>query len=209
MAKSLKDHWDKKYADTPITQLGWFETKSIPSVQLIENCGVSKDAPIADIGSGTSTLIANLLDLGYQNIFAIDISSVALEKAKVLLPPEQAIQVHWVLDDITHPASMLQLPKIAVWHDRAVFHFLTGEQDRQTYRSLVEQILMPGGFVVIATFAVEGAAYCSGLPVRRYNVDRLREFFSEGYKLVESLDYMYKMPSGDIRPYVYARFQKG
>jgi hypothetical protein len=68
---------------------------------------------------------------------------------------------------------------------------------------------MPGGFMVIATFAVEGAAYCSGLPVQRYNVDRLREFFSAGYKLVESLDYMYKMPSGDIRPYVYARFQKG
>jgi len=208
MKKSLKNHWDTKYSDTPITQLGWYEPKSIPSVQLIENCAVAKGSPIADIGSGTSTLVVNLLDLGYQNIFAVDISSVALEKAKALLPQEKVNHVHWVVDDINNPSSVLQLPQVAVWHDRAVFHFLTEERDRLTYRALVEKRLMPGGFIVIGTFSLEGAAYCSGLPVQRYSVDGLCKFFGEEYRLVESLNYTYKMPSGDIRPYVYASFQK-
>jgi len=208
MTTLLKDHWNKKYTDTPITQLGWYESKSIPSVQLIEDCAVPKHSPIVDVGSGTSTLVANLLELGYQNLFAIDISDVALEKAKTLLNKEQATQVHWMVDDITNPSSVLQLQNIAVWHDRAVFHFLTEEQNRQTYRSLVQKVVMPGGFIVIATFALEGAIHCSGLPVQRYSVDGLCEFFGDEFKLVESLDFTYKMPSGDVRPYVYARFQK-
>jgi SAM-dependent methyltransferase len=208
MATLLKDHWNKKYADTPLTQLGWYESKSMPSVQLIENCAVPKHSPIIDVGSGTSTLIANLLELGYQNLFAIDISDVALEKAKTLLNKEQATQVHWMVDDITNPSSVLQLQNFAVWHDRAVFHFFTEEQNRQTYRSLVQKVVMPGGFVVIATFAPAGATHCTGLPVQRYSVDGLCEFFGDEFKLVESLDFIYKMPSGDVRPYVYARFQK-
>ena len=208
MANLLKDHWNQKYSDTPITQLGWYESRSLPSVQLIEQCPVSKHSPIVDVGSGTSTLIANLLELGYQNLFAIDISDVALEKAKILLNKEQAGRVHWMVDDITSPSSVLQLQNIAVWHDRAVFHFLTDEQDKQTYRSLVQKVLMPCGFMVIATFALEGEAQCSGLPVQRYSADSLGKFFGAGFNLVESLKYTYKMPSGDERPFVYARFQK-
>ncbi len=208
MNKSLKEHWDAKYSDTPIVKLGWYETNSIPSVQLIENCAVTKASSIADIGSGTTSLVANLLDLGYQNIFAIDISKVALEKAKDLLTNEQETRVHWVIDDITNPSSVFRLPRVAVWHDRAVFHFLINEQDKQTYRSVLDKMLMPCGFIVVATFALEGAAYCSGLPVQRYDVDGLCEFFGKEYNLVESLEHTYKMPSGNTRPYIYARFQK-
>jgi SAM-dependent methyltransferase len=208
MATFLKDHWNKKYTDTTLTQLGWYEPRSIPSVQLIENCAVSKHSPILDVGSGASTLIANLFELGYQNLFAIDISAVALEKAKTLLTQEQAARVHWMVDDLTNPSSVHQLPKIAVWHDRAVFHFFTEEQDRQTYRSLAQKVVMPGGFMVIATFALEGAAHCSGLPVQRYSADGLSEFLGDEFKLVESLSFTYKMPSNDVRPYVYTRFQK-
>ena len=207
MVSSLKEHWNKKYTDTPITQLGWYESKSMPSVQLIENCAVPKYFPIIDVGSGTSTLISNLLDLGYQNLVAIDISDVALEKAKTLLNKEQAPRVHWGVDDITNPSVVLQHQTIAVWHDRAVFHFLTEEQNRETYRTLAQKVIMPGGFMVIATFAVEGATHCSGLPVQRHSVDSLCEFFGDRFKLIESLDYRYRMPSGDVRPYVYARFQ--
>lgn len=208
MKTPLKDHWNKKYTDTPITQLGWYETKSMPSIQLIENCRVPKNSPIVDIGSGASTLISNLLELGYQNLWAVDISEVALEKSKNLLGKEQAAQMHWLIDDVTNPAAMLQLPKIAVWHDRAVFHFLTNEKDRHMYHSLVQKTVISGGFVIMATFALNGAAMCSGLPVQRYNVDGLRDFLGENFKLVESLDHTYQMPSGDLRPYVYARFQK-
>ena len=208
MTSSSKEHWNKVYTNNPVTQLGWYEAQSFPSIQLIERCAVPKHYPIIDIGSGTSTLISDLLELGYQNLYPIDISDVALEKAKVVLGKERAAQVHWVVDDITNPSTVLQLQNAAVWHDRAVFHFLTEEQHRQTYHSLLQKIVSPGGFVIMATFAMDGATTCSGLPVQRYNAESLSEFFGDGFRLVESSDYTYHMPSGDLRPYVYTRFQK-
>jgi len=208
MTSSSKEHWNEKYTDTPITQLGWYELKSTPSIQLIENCAVSRSSAIVDVGSGTSTLIAGLLGLGYQNLYAIDISDVALGKAQALLNKEQAAHVNWLVEDITNPSDLLHLQNFAVWHDRAVFHFLTEEQQRQTYHSLLQKTVMPGGFVIMATFAMEGATKCSGLPVQRYSADSLGNFLGVEFKLLENLDYTYQMPSGDLRPYVYARFQK-
>jgi len=208
MASSLKEYWNKKYTDSPITQLGWYESKSSPSIQLIENCAAPKYSTIVDVGSGATTLTASLLELGYQNLFAIDISDVALEKAKALLSEEQATQVRWLVDDITNPSTVLQLQDVAIWHDRAVFHFLTEDKDRETYHSLLQNIVISSGFVIMATFAMNGAAKCSGLPVQRYSTESLSEFMGEGFKLIENLEYTYQMPSGDLRPYVYARFQK-
>lgn len=208
MTSSSKEHWNKVYTNNPITQLGWYEAQSFPSVQLIERCAVPKHYPIIDIGSGTSALISDLLELGYQNLYPIDISDVALEKAKAVLGKERAAQVHWIVDDITNPSSVLQLQNAAVWHDRAVFHFLTEEQHRQTYHSLLQKIVMPGGFVIMATFAMDGATKCSGLPVQRYSAESLSEFFGDEFRLVESSNYTYQMPSGELRPYVYTRFQK-
>ncbi len=208
MTSSSKEHWNKVYTNNPITQLGWYEAQSFLSVQLIERCAVPKHYLIIDIGSGTSTLIYDLLELGYQNLYPIDISDVALEKAKAVLGKERAAQVHWIVDDITNPSTVLQLQNAAVWHDRAVFHFITEEQHRQTYHSLLQKIVMPGGFVIMATFAMNGATKCSGLPVQRYSAESLSEFFGDGFRLVESSDYTYQMPSGELRPYVYTRFQK-
>lgn len=205
---SLKDHWNKKYTDTPITQLGWYESKSQPSLQLIENCAVSKDAIVVDVGSGASALIANLLELGYQNLYAVDISDVALEKAKALLNQEQAARMHWIVDDVTDPSAVLQIQNVKIWHDRAVFHFLTEEQDRQTYKTILKKTVVSGGFVIMAAFALNGAAMCSGLPVQRHSVESLCEFFGDGFNLIENLDYTFHNPSGDTRPYVYTRFQK-
>jgi SAM-dependent methyltransferase len=208
MTSSSKEHWNKVYTNNPTTQLGWYETHAFPSVQLIERCAVPKHYPIIDIGSGTSTLISDLLELGYQNLYPIDISDVALEKAKAVLGKERAAQVHWMVDDIINPSAALQLQNVAIWHDRAVFHFLTEEQHRQTYHSLLQKIVMPGGFVIMATFAMDGATKCSGLPVQRYSAESLSEFFGDGFRLVESSDYTYQMPSGELRPYVYTLFQK-
>ena len=161
-----------------------------------------------DVGSGASALIANLLELGYQNLYAVDISDVALEKAKALLDQEQSARVHWVVDDITDPSDVLQIQNVKVWHDRAVFHFLTEEPHRQIYHSLLQKLLMPGGFVIMAAFAPSGATMCSGLPVQRYSAESLSAILGSGFKLMESLDHTYQMPSGDLRPYVYTRFQK-
>jgi 2-polyprenyl-3-methyl-5-hydroxy-6-metoxy-1,4-benzoquinol methylase len=208
MTSFVRDHWDRKYTETPLTDLGWYEADPAPSIQLIESCGVSKHSTVMDIGSGASTLIASLLELGYQNIYAVDISSVALEKAKSLLAREQAEQVHWLVEDVTNPSTVLQFQNIAVWHDRALFHFLTVDQHRQTYYCLLKKMLMPGGFVILATFALNGATKCSGLPVQRYDAESLVKYLGDSFKLIESFDYLYRMPSGDTRPYVYTRFQR-
>ncbi len=133
MASSSKEHWNAIYTNKPVTQLGWYESKPFPSVQLIEQCAVPKHSPIVDVGSGMSTLIPHLLQLGYRNLYALDISDVALEKAKALLDEEQAVHVHWMVDDIVNPCAILQHKNAAIWHDRAVFHFLIEEHDRQTY----------------------------------------------------------------------------
>ena len=208
MSLPLKEHWDKKYSDTPITQLGWYEERSQPSVALIENCALPKQSAIMDVGSGASILIANLLDLGYRNLYGVDISSVVLEKSKARLGRERAALVHWMVEDITSPSALLQNQKAAIWHDRAVFHFLTEEQDRRAYHSLLQKIVLLGGFVILAAFAMDGATMCSGLPVQRYSAESLTDFLGSGFKLIQSLDYTYHTPSGDLRPYVYARFQK-
>jgi EEF1A lysine methyltransferase 2 len=208
MTSALNEHWNKIYTNSPITQLGWYEAEPSPSIQLIEKCAISKHDPLIDVGSGTSTLIPRLLELGYQNLIAIDLSEVALGMAKALLGIEQAAKVHWISEDITNPLSALQLQSIAIWHDRAMFHFLTVESQRQMYFSVLQKMLRPGGFVIIAAFAMNGAEKCSGLPVQRYNAESLSEFFGNGFKLLDGLDVSHRMPSGDIRPYVYARFQK-
>ncbi len=208
MSPSLKEHWNEKYANSPLTQLGWYEARPTPSITLIEKCGVPRHSALIDVGSGASTLIPGLLELGYQNLYAVDISEVALKQAQNALTEAQSACVHWLVEDITQPSTMLQSLQVAVWHDRAVFHFLTEEQHRKTYLDLLQKVLMPGGFAVIATFAPEGATKCSGLPVQRYSAEDLSEFLGPGFKLIESLGYTYQMPAGDLRPYVYTRFQK-
>ncbi len=209
MPSPLKNHWDEKYASTPLTQLGWYEAQPQPSIQLIENCAIPRQATIIDIGSGASTLISRLLELGYQNLYALDISPIALEKAKTSLGTEQAARIHWLEEDITQPSAILQIPNIAIWHDRAVFHFLTENHEREIYREILQKNIKPGGFIILAAFALNGATKCSGLPVQRYSAQSLCEFLGAGFTLLESLDFTYQMPSGDLRPYVYTRFQKG
>ncbi len=208
MTKSKKEHWNTIYANKPLEQLGWYEAQSTPSVDLIERCELPKDAPIVDIGSGRTALIFQLLELGYKNISAVDISDVALEKAKEFLSKENAARVNWIVDDITQSTAVQELENIALWHDRAVFHFLIDEKDRQSYKAILEKVIMPGGFVIMATFAMDGADKCSGFPVQRYSVESLSEFLGDGFKLIEGLEHTYQMPSGAPRPFTYARFQR-
>jgi SAM-dependent methyltransferase len=208
MPLSPKEHWNKVYTKNSNTALGWYEAEASQSIQLIERCDISKQSPIVDIGSGASILIPKLLELGYTNVSPIDISDVALKKAKALLSKERSEVPHWTVADITNPNTLLELSNVALWHDRAVFHFLDEAEHRRNYHSLLHRIVRSGGFVIIAAFALDGAAKCSGLPVQRYSVETLSDFLGDGFKLIEGFDYTYHMPSGDTRPYIYTRFQK-
>lgn len=208
MSISTKEHWNAVYSSNPEKQLGWYEAEPQVSLELIENCSLDKHDPILDIGSGATTLIDHLLLQNYTNLTALDISEIAFEKLRTRLGTENASRVQMLVDDITAPAPVLALQDIALWHDRALLHFLIDDKEQQTYLAVLKKVLRPRGYVIIAAFAENGAKKCSGLDVKRYDDTSLAAFLGEEFELVESSEYLYHMPSGDMRPYIYVRFQR-
>ncbi len=203
----LKSHWEKVYQKTDFDKLGWYEQQAKSSLDLIQHCKLSKDTKILNVGAGATTLIDDLLKLGFQNIIVNDISAPALEVLKKRLTADDQHKVQFLVDDLTHPTKISKLKDVAVWHDRAVLHFFTDKNDQKTYFDILKSVLKPGGFAIIAVFNLEGASKCSGLNVFRYNAAMLQEHLGNDFKLLKSFNYAYTMPSGDERSYVYTLFQ--
>ena len=203
-----KVHWDNVYSKSELSKLGWYEENPKLSLDLIRNCNLPKNAAILDVGSGTSTLIQNLIGESYSNIIATDISEVALDRAKNLLKPNETESVRWIVDDITNPKNINQLDSIDLWHDRTVLHFLIEEDQQRGYLETLKKLVRKGGFVIIAVFSLEGAKKCSGLDVKNYDHNMIEEYLGEDFKLIKYYPYLYQMPSGDLRPYVYTLFQR-
>ena len=208
MQKSTKEHWDTVYASTPVQRLGWYEPEPILSLEMIENCAIDIGDPILDVGAGSTTLIDSLIQRNYKNITALDISAAALKELRNRLDERKATQVNWLVADITQPAETQMLHDSAIWHDRAMLHFLTDEAARQAYLTVLKKVLRPGGFAIIAVFSKEGATQCSGLDVQRYDENDLGTFLGSTFELKESRDYDYLMPSGGVRSYLYVRFRR-
>ncbi len=208
MNVSMKQHWNNVYSSKDINQLGWYEEMPAPSLELFSKCNANKDMTILDVGTGASTFIDSLIEAGFTNIIATDISEVALSKSKERLGKEKAALVKWIVDDITEPIHMQNLGQVDIWHDRAVLHFLVKDDERNAYLSTLKKVVKKGGYVIIAAFSLKGARKCSGLDIRNYDENLLAEFLGEEFKLVEHFDYMYHMPSGETRPYIYTLFQR-
>jgi hypothetical protein len=148
------------------------------------------------------------MDEGYTNIAAVDISEAALERLKERLGEEKSLLVKWIVDDLTQPEHIDQLKDIALWHDRAVLHFLVKESWQQTYFATLKKIVQKGGFVIIAAFAIGGAKKCSGLDVVNYDRNMLSGKLGDDFELIEAFDHIYHMPSGKTRLFVYTLFQR-
>ena len=211
--ESTKEHWNEIYSLLETDELGWYEEFPEPSLRLLSKCDINKDDPILDVGAGASTFIDHLINRGFKNIIATDISEQALETLKIRLEnnkDEKAVEkvVRLVVDDITNPIHIQKLRDIAVWHDRAMLQFLLEEQDQSQYFSLLKKIIKKNGYVIIATFSLKGAKKCSGLDVKNYDQNMLAKFLGDDFRLIEYFDYIYHMPSGAERPYVYTLFQK-
>ena len=147
-----KAHWQKIYQDKGSTDVSWYQQEPSLSLELIGDTGIHLDDPVIDVGGGTSLLVDHLLDLGYANLAVLDISGVALNHAKARLA-KRSTDIEWFEADITE----FQSPHpFLLWHDRAVFHFLTEPQDRIKYVNALNQALLPGGHVIIAAFAIGG-----------------------------------------------------
>jgi ubiquinone/menaquinone biosynthesis C-methylase UbiE len=207
-APSIKEHWDEIYEALDADELTWYEEIPMPSIRLLSKCQINKDESILDVGAGASTFIDYLLNQGFKNIIAADISEKALNKIKERLGKEKASSVRWIVDDITEPVHIQYIRDIAVWHDRAVLHFLLEEKQQKVYLSMLKKVLKNKGYVIIAAFSLKGAKKCTGLDVKNYDQDLLAEFLGEDFKLLEYFDHTYYMPSGEPRPYIYTLFQK-
>ena len=208
MTTSMKQHWDNVYSSKKINQLGWYEEVSAPSLQLLSKCGINKDVTLLDVGTGASTLIDSLIEAGFTNIIASDISGTALSKLRERLGKERAALVKWIVDDVTRSTHIKSLREVDVWHDRAVLHFLLKEDERDAYLTTLKTVVKQGGYVLIAAFSLDGAKKCSGLDIRNYDEKLLAEFLGEEFELIEHFDHMYHTPSGEARPYIYTLFQR-
>lgn len=195
-----KEHWERVYTTKSVERVSWYQAHAEQSLRMIRGTGAPKTAAIIDVGGGASTLVDDLLDDGYARITVLDISSAALAVARERLG-DRAGRVTWIEADIT----TAQLPRqhFAIWHDRAVFHFLTSPADRRAYVQVVTRSVQPGGHVIVAAFSDEGPLQCSGLDVMRYGSEQLHDEFGSTFELVESFRESHRTPAGTIQEFVY------
>jgi ubiquinone/menaquinone biosynthesis C-methylase UbiE len=195
-----KAHWEHIYATKAPTQVSWYQQHPHCSLRLIQRAGIRPTDPIIDVGGGASTLVDDLLTAGFQSLTVLDISTTALQLARLRLGA-RADAVTWIEADITQTA--LPAHSYALWHDRAVFHFLTQPADRQRYIDTLIRTTQPGGHVIVATFAPDGPQQCSGLDVQRYTPESLHRQLGRGFELVESISESHQTPWGAEQKFMY------
>lgn len=200
-----KIHWENIYSTKAPTDVSWYQPHAAQSLDIIARTGIRKTDYLIDVGGGASTLIDDLLAAHFKYVTVLDISSAAIRRAKERLGT-QAEQVTWLEADITR----VTLPphRYDLWHDRAVFHFLTAAEDRRTYVNLVKHALKPHGHIIVATFAPDGPTRCSGLDVVRYDPDGLHDEFGASFQLIESHTETHATPFGTQQKFIYCYCKK-
>ena len=199
-----KQHWSDVHSKRAPDRASWYQLRPALSLELIDRAGVDPNAGAIDVGGGTSTLVDELLERGFANLAVLDVAGPALELAHARLG-DRADQVQWIEADVTEfePAQQWGL-----WHDRAVFHFLTDASNRRAYRRALEAGVAPGGSAVISAFSLEGPERCSGLDVVRYSPESLADELGAAFELIESRDEVHMTPTGAEQAFVYCLFRR-
>jgi ubiquinone/menaquinone biosynthesis C-methylase UbiE len=205
MTKSLSQHWNSIFQKTEDSNMGWYEKSATQTFELLLQIPNWETSTIFLTGAGTSVLIKELAEKGARLVLN-DISSEALQRARDKMG-DKAEQSIWLCQDIAQPVLSLKT-EIDIWIDRAVLHFLTEESDIEGYFKNLNSLLKPGGYAVFAEFSEKGADKCAGLKLHRYSLQELTARLGEAFTLISSFDYIYTMPNGNPRPYVYALFKK-
>lgn len=195
-----RTHWEKIYSTKAPDQVSWYRPHLETSLALIKRAAENRTASIIDVGGGESTLVDDLLEDGFQSVTVLDVSQAAIEVNKERLG-ERARRVHWIVADITQVA--LEPGVYDVWHDRAVFHFLTAQEQRTAYVHQVARSVRSSGHVIVSTFGPEGPTKCSGLDVVRYDPDSLHDEFGSRFRLVESSKEKHQTPFGTTQQFLY------
>ena len=204
MAFDPKQHWEKVYQAKKPTEVSWRQDHPAVSLDLIALTDVDFSQKIIDVGGGASVLVDKLLGKGFKEVTVLDISSKAIQYAKERLG-KLAGNIAWIEADITKfdPSQQYDL-----WHDRAVFHFLTAPEDRERYVEVMTKAVKVGGHVIIATFAMEGPPKCSGLDVKRYNPDKLKAELGSSFNLVKWVSEVHMTPWNSEQKFIYFYFKK-
>jgi len=194
-----KAHWEHIYKSKGVREVSWFQEHATQSIELIKKTGVSLGAEIIDVGGGASTLVDDLLDQGYSNITVLDISGAALRRSQDRLG-QRASRVIWLELDILR--AELNPNFYDVWHDRAVFHFLTNEADRAQYVRAVQESVKAGGHIIVASFGLRGPEKCSGLNVVRYSAESMHREFGNDFELVDTATEVHNTPFGTDQQFI-------
>lgn len=197
------NRWEGVYQSKAEAETSWFEERPQVSLDLIAATGARSEAAIVDVGAGASRLVDCLLEQGFRRITVLDLSETALAKARARLPEDAPVE--WVAGNVLQWQPSGQFD---VWHDRAAFHFLTDAADQDAYLSVMDRALLPGGQAIIGTFALDGPASCSGLPVARYGAALLAKRLGPSYLLLQSLMHDHHTPWGSAQRFHFGRFRK-
>ena len=190
MTNSTKNHWNSIYSTKKLNQVSWYQPIPQVSLDFIESLNFSKDAPILDVGGGDSFLCDNLIELGYSNITVLDISDVAIQRAKRRLG-NNANKVSWIVSDIL---NFEPKEKYAIWHDRAVFHFLRENENINKYLNSLLEGLLENGRMILGAFAENGPTRCCALDVKRYSFEDFNNLFSDRFTIVKTQNSIHKTP---------------
>jgi ubiquinone/menaquinone biosynthesis C-methylase UbiE len=193
-------HWEKIYTEKASNAVSWYRPHLGTSLSLIEKAAAGTSVSVIDVGGGESTLVDDLLAHAYENITVLDISQTAIDANKKRLG-KASQRVHWLAADITKVE--LEPSVHDVWHDRAVFHFLTSPTDRLAYVHQVTRAMKPGGKVIVSTFGPEGPTKCSGLDVVRYDAESLHQELGVRFRLLDSCKEMHHTPFGTVQQFLY------
>ena len=199
-----REHWRTVYATKAPDEVSWFEAEPEASIEALRRLHVEPGTSVIDIGAGASRLADALLDLGFTDITLLDIADSALDSSRVRLGA-RAGDVSWQVADVR---QWQPDRRYDVWHDRAVFHFLTEAADREQYRHTLLDATRPESLVILATFAPDGPEQCSGLPVRRYDADGLASELGDGFVLREAWRQLHETPSGASQSFQWAVFER-
>ena len=204
MSNSSQQHWDDIYTSKQESEVSWFQQYPKTSVEFINLFKLPGTAAIIDIGGGESHFVDAMFDLGYTNITVLDISEVAIQKAKARLG-DRAGMVKWIVADITEYEPEL---KYDFWHDRAAFHFLTTEEKINKYVSIAEKAINKNGYLILGTFSEDGPKKCSGLEIKQYSENSMSARFEIGFERIKCIEEDHITPFNIIQNFLFCSFQK-
>lgn len=197
-----KKHWERIYTDKSPLEVSWYQAEPTLSLQLIHATKLDKDASIIDVGGGASVLVDRLYNEGFCNLAVLDISAKALDRAKDRLG-DMTKEIEWIEADVTEFVAPHQFD---LWHDRAVFHFLTEAEDRRKYVEALKRTLRPGGHLVLASFAIGGPTKCSGIDICQYDSAKLQDELGGRFRLVDETGEIHITPTNHEQEFSYFRF---